>query len=431
MVLGLRRKCVLVSVVAFVVLASSALGQPTPTPSPPAASANPSTASPALGDPPASKNDETQSKSSPFDPLLNVLLTSGVGALAAIAGVLFARLRAKADLATARIKAEAAAAREAAAKKAQQEAEVRVTEEQRRTAEASKAADEAKRKADQEAQRAEEERKRADEAARGEAEALRVLEERRRALKLPKQPVAETKRCSVLLLGIGGVGKSTLVQSLFGDREDVQPNIVEPEDSELPSAPELKGVGPEDGRTRRVRTWSERLPWKRSGISLSITDYVGQNLGTLVRFFAKAQKEEYSAVAYGWINAVVFVVDVRNPPPTDEPKATVQHTPEPDEERIKTNIDAWNWQAISAVWGMLTLPRFKKIVVVVRKTDLLTKFGPEDRQKIRDAYQPLFDEIAIVFPQLAPAYICGAKDGLDELAQLRAILWEVADNVSS
>ena len=257
-----------------------------------------------------------------------------------------------------------------------------------------------------------------------------TLAAEREALRSPRQPEPESRRCSVLLLGIGGSGKSTLVRSLFGDWDNVEKNIIEPDAEELPSSPKLAGVGAEDKKTRRVRTWHERIPWAGSAVSLSITDYVGQNLGTLVRYFAKEQKNKFSSVAYGYINAVIFVVDLRTPPLVDNPNAEIPFSIEPEMGRIEEHLEAWNWQAISSVWGMLTKPRFKKIIIVVKKWDRLSHFDDSIKRKVRQAYQPLFDNLKLVFPDQEPVYICGVDgSAADEAAQVKSALWAAADDI--
>lgn len=263
------------------------------------------------------------------------------------------------------------------------------------------------------------------EAERKRVEAEQKLEEERRGLEMPNIPKEGSRRCAVLLLGIGGTGKSKLIKSFFGEGQDPSPPTVYEKSEEQPSEPEYPQDTGGDGKTTRVREWNDYLPYQPGGLTLSVVDYVGQNLGTLVRYFAQQQQKPYSAARYGYINALVFLVDLRRPPKNDS--EILKRTPMPDENRIRANIEAWNWQAISAIWGMVTKKRFKQIVLFINKWDLVSNHSAEMEKKVKEMYEPLLKNIAKVFPDRIIHVILANGESGDGGTRLKTILWDASD----
>lgn len=112
--------------------------------------------------------------------------------------------------------------------------------------------------------------------------------------------VKRGKRNSIMLLGLGGTGKTTFVRNVFEDR-NANPSM-ETEHYQLYQVT----------KTRKIRRSNAET--KEDVHTLFVGDYRGQNLGQLVREFVKQQKSPFEAMTYGFINSLILVVDLFDPP---------------------------------------------------------------------------------------------------------------------
>lgn len=161
--------------------------------------------------------------------------------------------------------------------------------------------------------------------------------------------VKRGKRNSIMLLGLGGAGKTAFVRNLFQD-PDANPSV-ETEHYQLYQL------------TKHNRE-------RQHQYTLFVGDYRGQNLGQLVREFVSQQKRPFEAMSYGFINSLILVVDLFDPPkhadaPPLEPRGEV------DSSRVVSHRDQWNDTALDAVFGLLTSGSLKYVCVFVNKSDLL------------------------------------------------------------
>jgi len=194
---------------------------------------------------------------------------------------------------------------------------------------------------------------------------------------LPAKIPGADRRNAVMLLGIGGSGKTSLIRALFHDKEA---NPTE---------------ATEDYEIYRHKSQASPLIAARSSdvpaVHLFISDYKGQDLGSLVRAFILQQKMPYSPMAYNYVTAVVFVVDLVAPPTSKG--AAVALVSEPSVERVRAQLTQWSDAALDAVFGMIT-DTLQYGCLFINKLDLLERRTPAEDDKIRRLYRPLADRIA-------------------------------------
>lgn len=161
------------------------------------------------------------------------------------------------------------------------------------------------------------------------------------------------KRNSIMLLGLGGVGKTTFVRNLF-QNEEANPTVSTEHYELYETTTIVKNIG--RGNMKRY--------------TLFVGDYRGQNLGQLVREFVTQQKKPFNPMSYGFINSLVLVVDLF--PPTehfdDPPLKPRRHA---DADRIGLHGSQWNATALDAIFGLLTSGSLKYVCLFVNKSDLL------------------------------------------------------------
>jgi GTPase SAR1 family protein len=117
------------------------------------------------------------------------------------------------------------------------------------------------------------------------------LKGRLKALQLPPPVRVDETRNSILLVGISGVGKTSLIRALTDP------------------AAEPDTTGP-----FQIYKHVEELGNKQSGIkrtNLYFADYRLQNLTDLIGRFLLEQKQSYCSLRYGYLNYFIVVVDVR------------------------------------------------------------------------------------------------------------------------
>jgi GTPase SAR1 family protein len=197
----------------------------------------------------------------------------------------------------------------------------------------------------------------------------------RRAQK-PKPLAKNEKRNSIIVVGLGGCGKTTLINRLSGNhRADPQ---VQTSDYHLFS-------------------WSEQSDGVEPKFTYYMADYKGQNIGTLIKGLITEQKIPYSPMTWGAVNSLIFVVDIAEP--YDKDNQTESSTLKVEkfwEERVKYNINQWSATALDTIFGFTTKPSnnpnlnsLKYVCLFVNKIDLL----PNMEDEIRREYKVLNDAL--------------------------------------
>jgi GTPase SAR1 family protein len=172
-----------------------------------------------------------------------------------------------------------------------------------------------------------------------------------------------------MLIGIGGSGKTSLIRQLFHD----------------PQANPEEATEHYEIYSRMSRSGTVISPPENGGqaVHLFISDYKGQDLGSLVRAFIRQQKQSYSPMAYNYVTALILIVDLIAPP--THKGEIVPPREHPDPNRVAAQIDQWTDSALDAVFGMLT-NTLKYVCLFINKIDLITSHTPKDRNRIRKMY---------------------------------------------
>jgi len=209
-------------------------------------------------------------------------------------------------------------------------------------------------------------------------------------------PVGKDVRSSIMLLGLGGSGKTTLIRRLVNDDR---------------ANPQRKTEEFEIYPGKRAFT----IDAKESICHFWISDYKGQDLGTLTRAFVEQQKIPNSPMAYGYINALIVIVDLIKPKSNaHEPEPLP--TDEPDLKRVQDHIDQWNDQAIDAISGFLTT-ELKYVCLFINKVDLLNDHSDVAKKRYISLFNDIHKRLIKKFGDGKIFVILGSakKNALDEL----------------
>jgi hypothetical protein len=222
----------------------------------------------------------------------------------------------------------------------------------------------------------------------------------------PPEVAPDESFSSTLVLGIGGSGKTTLVNRITTD------HTADP--AKETDAFRISGITFDTPATR---------PEKRC--KMFMADYVGQNLGTLIRGFVLEQRRE-SPLAYGFITSLILIVDLVDPPAL----AGDPTIPRPDisASRVEENLAAWNKQALSAVFGLLT-NRLQFVCLFINKADAIRQPMAEVEAEARRLFRPLHEDLGRRSRGAKFLLIVGSADGGMGLSELRDEL--VASSISS
>lgn len=193
----------------------------------------------------------------------------------------------------------------------------------------------------------------------------KVLTDRnwRKAYRPRKAPKGKKKN-TILLIGIGRVGKTQLV-SYYRDSNPKPPNI-----------------------TNEFSLEKIEREYQDSVIILHFNDYRGQNFGQLVNSFIREQLNRNTYLRYGDINTLILMVDLF---PFEENKTNIEKRYENfDIERVQEHIDSWNTYALDAVFALLEDESLRYVCLFVNKLDkLIIKNKAASQKEIIKAFDPL------------------------------------------
>lgn len=162
-----------------------------------------------------------------------------------------------------------------------------------------------------------------------------------------------------MMIGLGGVGKTTLIRGLF-DNDDAEPDIRTEHYTEYHLDLIVEEEKPERRRAGKVLPTSTT----KRRYSMFVGDYRGQNVGQLVGEFVAQQKDSYRALSYGFVNSLVLVIDVL--PPTRTTPAS-----RPNAARLNYHTAQWSETALDAVFGLLTEDTLSYVCLFVNKVDMI------------------------------------------------------------
>ena len=213
---------------------------------------------------------------------------------------------------------------------------------------------------------------------------------------------------SVMVLGIGGVGKTSLIKSLSNSlvaNPKIQTNRY--------SIYEFKETSNNNSNDKKAPQEYE----------IFLSDYAGEKLEDLVRGFIEQQIIPYSPMRYNSVNTLILVVDLFSPPQLPDEQVTQKKYP--DEARIKQNTDYWDEKTLSVIFGMLT-SSLKYLCLFINKIDLLDKeeINEDEILEIKKKFDPLFRRLSLRSSGIYLTRIVGSASTGENISVLKENLLE-------
>lgn len=197
------------------------------------------------------------------------------------------------------------------------------------------------------------------------------------------------RKNTILMLGLGRTGKSSIVNALAG--REITGTEDETEKFEIwqyyqRHPRQLLGVGIQN---RKLEEISEKP------INFYIPDYRGQNLSKLIRGFLAEQTKPETPLRYGDINTLLLVVDIAPEKQRRNGSRYHDNVDGPDPDRVEAHLRQWSTTALDAVFGLLTEEEFQSIILLINKYDLLTNSCSHDENKsvINECFSSLIDDL--------------------------------------
>lgn len=169
---------------------------------------------------------------------------------------------------------------------------------------------------------------------------------------------------NIFLVATGGTGKTQLIRSLTNN-ENAQPQ-------------RKTTVAEVYSHSMTYTMVGSRLPLS---VTINVVDHVGQSMATVAEI-AQGIRD---------IHIVVFMVDVRSPPPRYNQE--VQPSPNVDDARIKVHRDLWDEDMLSMTYGTLKRDSLCYVVLFVNKLDLITDRSEAVMSHLREQYSTIRTEL--------------------------------------
>ncbi len=182
---------------------------------------------------------------------------------------------------------------------------------------------------------------------------------------------AGEKKNSIMLVGLGGSGKTALINVLCNINKRVEE------------------------KTMDYQIISGSVRQRKTTYHLYISDYRGQDLSNLVRSFIIQQMAPYTPMRFGYIDSLIFVVDLFEHKDDDKGNTIEieRGQAEFDQKRVEKQLEQWNRTAVDAIFGMHVVESLKYICLFINKVDLLADNAPEMESNIETAYKKLIDDL--------------------------------------
>lgn len=210
----------------------------------------------------------------------------------------------------------------------------------------------------------------------------------RRGITQPQPAADDGRRSSIMVFGIGGAGKTSFIENMFARGATTTEKTEHVWFYEYRD--EVKAPRTDGNRTKAAESFTHY-----------VSDYKGQNLGTIVQSFILQQKKLFSPMAYGYITAAVFVVDIFETDRDGLPVAgfngqvplPLADRSQPHHARVEANRRAWNDQSLDAVFGLITSDNLRCVVLFINKMNGLSPRTDKSTNAARSAYAWLEDGI--------------------------------------